>query len=185
MYILGINAYHADSSAALLKDGELIAAIEEERFTRVKHWAGFPALAIQFCLQQAGITLDQVDYIGIGRNPKAKLLKRLGFVLQHPRVGMNAVQSRLKNIRQVSSLEKEFIKLNPSMDEATLKKKIIQVEHHRAHLASAFFASPFEEAALLSIDGSGDFTTTMFGHGLGNQLDVLGSVDFPHSIVKK
>lgn len=182
MYIIGINAYHADASAAILHDGKLIAAIEEERFTRVKHWAGFPAQAIQFCLQEAGITLEDVAYIGIGRNPKAKLLKRLGFVLQHPRVGFNAVASRLKNMQQVTSLEKEFLQLSPGADEASLKKKIVQVEHHRAHLASAFFASPFEEAALLSIDGSGDFTTTMFGHGKGNAFDVLGSVDFPHSI---
>jgi len=181
-WLLGLNAYHADSSAALLRDGVLIAAIEEERFTRIKHWAGFPVQAIQFCLKEAGITLEQVDYIAIGRNPKAKMLKRIGFVLQHPKVGLDAVSSRLKNMQQVSSLEKEFSKWFPSIDESTLKSKIVQVEHHRAHLASAFFASPFEEAALLSIDGSGDFTTTMYGRGRGNQFEVMGSIDFPHSI---
>ena len=182
MFILGINAYHADSSAAILKDGELIAAIEEERFTRIKHWAGFPEQAIKFCLQQAGIGLDQVDYIGIGRNPKAKLLNRLQFAISHPKVGVNAISSRLKNNQQVSSLENEFSKIYPSIDKNSLKRKIIHVEHHRAHLASAFFASPFEDAALLSIDGSGDFTTCMFGRGHGNEIQPYDSIDFPHSI---
>ncbi|HJW30664.1 MAG TPA: carbamoyltransferase N-terminal domain-containing protein, partial [Saprospiraceae bacterium] len=183
MHILGLNAYHADSSAAILRDGELIAAIEEERFTRIKHWAGFPANAVQFCLQEAGITLDQVDYIGIGRDPRAKLFRKIKFTLQHPGIGINAITSRLQNAQQVSSLEHEFAKLNGITSTADqVKKKIYQVEHHRAHLASAFFASPFEEAALLSIDGSGDFTTTMLGHGKGNQIDILDSIDFPHSI---
>ena len=182
MYILGINAYHADSSAAILRNGELIAAIEEERFTRTKHWAGFPKLAIEFCLKEAGISLEELDYIGIGRNPRAKLLNKIGFVLTHPQVGMNAIKTRLKNARAVSSLENEFVNLNGNIPAEIIQKKIIQVEHHRAHLASAFFASPFEEAALLSIDGSGDFTTTMFGHGKKNTIDVLDSIDFPHSI---
>lgn len=182
MYILGINAYHADSSAAILKNGELIAAIEEERFTRVKHWAGFPQKAIQFCLETAGIELKDVDYIGIGRDPKAKLARKIGFVLGHPQIGWEAIQSRLKNRKEINSLEKEFATLAKGLDQSEIRKKIIHVEHHRAHLASAFFASPFKEAALLSIDGSGDFTTTMLGYGNDNHIEVQDSVDFPHSI---
>jgi carbamoyltransferase len=181
MYILGLNAYHADSSAAIFKDGKMIAATEEERFRRQKHWAGFPSLAVQFCLKEAGISLSQVDHIAIGRDPSAKLNKKLLFLLKNPGGGWNAVLDRLKNARKVASLEEEFFQLDNTVDKAVIKSKIHQVEHHRSHLASAFFASPFEESALLSIDGSGDFTTTMTGTGKGNQIEVLDSVDFPHS----
>jgi len=182
MYILGINAYHADSSAAIFKDGKMIAATEEERFRRVKHWAGFPSMAVEFCLREAGINLKEVDEIAIGRDPKAKLDKKLLFLLKNPGGGWNAVLDRIKNARKVSSLEEEFNKIDPSVSKKEIKEKIRQVEHHRSHLASAFFASPFEEAALVSIDGSGDFTTTMIGIGRGNKIEVLDSVDFPHSV---
>lgn len=181
MYLLGLNAYHADSSAAIFKDGVMIAATEEERFRRVKHWAGFPSMAVQFCLREAGITLAEVDHIAIGRDPMAKLQKKMMFLLKNPGGGWNAVLDRVKNARKVSSLEDELAALDINIYKSDLKKKIHQVEHHRAHLASAFFASPFEEAALLSIDGSGDFSTTMIGIGRGNQIEVLDSVDFPHS----
>jgi len=182
MFILGINAYHADSSAAIFKDGQMIAATEEERFRRVKHWAGFPSMAVEFCLREAGISLSQLDHIAIGRDPKAKMDKKLMFLLKNPGGGWSAVLDRVKNSRKVSSLEEEFIKIDPSVSKQDIKQKIHQVEHHRSHLASAFFASPFEEAALLSIDGSGDFSTTMIGIGRGNQIEVLDSVDFPHSV---
>lgn len=182
MYILGLNAYHADSSAAIFKDGKMIAATEEERFRRQKHWAGFPSMAVQFCLKEAGISLSQVDHIAIGRDPSAKMNKKLLFLLKNPGGGWNAVLDRLKNARKVASLEEEFYQLDKTVDKAVIKSKIHQVEHHRSHLASAFFASPFEESALLSIDGSGDFSTTMTGIGKGNQIEVLDSVDFPHSV---
>lgn len=182
MYILGINAYHADSSAAIFKDGIMIAATEEERFRRVKHWAGFPSMAVEFCLREAGITLNQVDHIAIGRDPYAKMQKKLLYLLKNPGGGFNAVLDRLKNARKVSSLEEEFYQLDKTIDKNAIKNKIHQVEHHRSHMASAFFASPFEESAILSIDGSGDFTTTMIGTGKGNQISVIDSVDFPHSV---
>ncbi|HWK05452.1 MAG TPA: carbamoyltransferase C-terminal domain-containing protein [Puia sp.] len=182
MYILGLNAYHADSSAAIFKDGKMIAATEEERFRRVKHWAGFPSMAVEFCLREAGITLAQLDHIAIGRDPYAKLGKKLLFLAKNPGGGWRAVKDRLQNAKKVSSLEQEFAAIDGSVDSKVLKGKIHQVEHHRSHLASAFFASPFEEAALLSIDGSGDFTTTMIGTGRGNKIEVLDSVDFPHSV---
>lgn len=181
MYILGINAYHADSSAAIFKDGVMIAATEEERFRRIKHWAGFPSMAIQFCLREAGISLKEVDHICIGRDPMAKLQKKLLFLLKNPGGGWNAVLDRVKNARKVSSLEDELAALDITIYKNEIKSKIQQVEHHRSHLGSAFFASPFEEAALLSIDGSGDFSTTMIGVGKGNQIEVLDSIDFPHS----
>jgi len=159
----------------------MIAATEEERFRRVKHWAGFPSQAIEFCLREAGITLAELDHIAIGRDPRAKLWKKLLFLAKNPGGGLGAVMDRLQNAKKVSSLEDEFAAIDAGIDKQALKAKIHQVEHHRSHLASAFFASPFEEAALLSIDGSGDFTTTMIGVGKGNKISVLDSVDFPHS----
>ncbi len=182
MYILGINAYHADSSAAIFRDGEMIAATEEERFRRIKHWAGFPSMAVEFCLREAGIPLSKVDHIAIGRDPYAKLGKKILFLAKNPVGSWRAVRDRLGNAKKVASLEQEFALLDPSVDAKTLKGRIHQVEHHRSHLASAMFASPFEEAALLSIDGSGDFTTTMTATGKGNKIKVLDSVDFPHSV---
>ena len=182
MKILGINAYHADASAAILIDGKLVAATEEERFTRTKHWAGFPVVSIAFCLKEAGITLADVDYIAIGRDPKAKLFKKLLFLLSSPIAAFRYAIQRFKNAKQVSSIEAILSTVDTSCDTATLKNKIIQVEHHRAHLASAFYPSPFEEAAVLSIDGAGDFTTTMLGRAKGSSLEVLESIDFPHSL---
>lgn len=180
MTILGINAYHADSSAAIFVDGKLIAATEEERFTRVKHWAGFPAKAIAFCLKEAGITLEELDHIAIGRDPKAKLKNKMAFLAKNPLANVGMVMDRIKNAKSVASLEDEFQKaFGVSAD--LIKPKIHQVEHHRSHLASAFFASPFEEAAILSIDGSGDFTTTMIARGKGSHIEVIDSVDFPVS----
>jgi carbamoyltransferase len=182
MLILGINAYHADSSAAIFRDGKLIAATEEERFRRVKHWAGFPSEAVAFCLREVNAQLNDVDFIAIGRNPKAKLFRKLVFAVKHPGIGIETIRDRLQNARQVASIESELAKFGNGISERSIKSKIKQVEHHRAHLASAFFASPFEEAALLSVDGSGDFSTTMRGLGSGNSIEVIDSVDFPHSL---
>jgi carbamoyltransferase len=174
MIILGINSYHADSSAAIFKDGVIIAATEEERFRRIKHWAGFPSEAIAFCLREAGITLDEVNYISIGRDPKAKIWNKAKYVLKGLTKKNTLIFDRLKNSEKVAKLEEEFAE-HFGVDSKIIKEKIINVEHHRAHLASAFFASPFDEAAILSIDGSGDFTTTMLAVGRGNQIEVLDS----------
>lgn len=181
MIILGINAYHADSSAAIFRDGVMIAATEEERFRRIKHWAGFPSMAIEFCLREAGVTLEQVDHIAIGRDPKAKFLKKLVFFAQHPFHSLKFIADRFSNQKKVASIEAELSALS-GIDAASIKHKIHQIEHHRSHLGSAFFASPFEEAAVLSIDGSGDFSTTMMGIGRGTNIEVIDSIDFPHSI---
>ena len=181
MIILGINAYHADSSAAIFVNGKLIAAIEEERFKRVKHWAGFPQLAIEFCLKEAGISYKEVDHFAIGRDPKAKFFKKLLYLAANPKGSFSVIKDRLRNSRKVSSLDKELANIS-GLSPEVFKGKIEHVEHHRSHLASAFFASSFDEAALLSIDGSGDFTTTMIGIGKGNSIKILDSVDFPHSI---
>ncbi|MEO6357910.1 MAG: carbamoyltransferase N-terminal domain-containing protein, partial [Ferruginibacter sp.] len=162
MIIIGINAYHADASAAIFVNGQLIAAIEEERFTRIKHWAGFPALSIQFCLQEAGIGFEQVDFFAIGRDPKAKLFKKLFYLASSPSGSVGVIKDRLANSKKVASIETELAIIS-GLPATFFTGKIRQVEHHRSHIASAFFASPFDEAACCSIDGSGDFTTTMIG----------------------
>ena len=159
----------------------MIAAIEEERFTRIKHWAGFPVLAIEFCLQQAGIGLDKVDYFAIGRDSKAKLFNKLGYLVKNPFSCAGLITERFQNGRKISSIEKELSDMS-SLNESFFKGKVIQVEHHRSHIASAFFASPFDKAACLSVDGSGDFSTTMLGTGNGNEITILDSLDYPHSL---
>lgn len=179
MIILGINAYHADSSAAIFVDGKLIAATEEERFRRIKHWAGFPSMAIAFCLKEAGATIDQVDYITTGRDPSAKFASRLLYFLKDPFSSLSATKKRLAYHTNILSLEEQFAR-HFAADPNKIRPKIRHIEHHRSHMACAFYASPFEEAAVLSIDGSGDFTTTMIGVGNG-KLEVLDSINFPAS----
>ncbi|MDQ8004893.1 MAG: carbamoyltransferase C-terminal domain-containing protein [Pedobacter sp.] len=180
MYILGINAYHGDSSACIYKDGQLIAASEEERFRRIKHWAGFPTEAINFCLKEAGISIKDVDHIAISRDPKANLGKKAMTALKN-RLKLSNILDRVKNLKKAASIEDEFLQ-HFNLQAGELKAKIHNVEHHRSHLASAFFASPFEKSALLSIDGFGDFTSTMTGIGKGNKIEVMETVSYPHSI---
>jgi carbamoyltransferase len=180
MYILGLNAYHGDSSACIYKDSELIAATEEERFRRIKHWAGLPTEAIKFCLRDAGITLSEVDYITVSRDPKAKMGKKALHVLKG-NVSFGALTSRVKNSFNINSI-KEDIANALGFEGKDLKAEVKFMEHHRSHMASAFHISPFEECAILSIDGMGDFTSTMRGTGTGNKIDVMDSVSYPHSI---
>lgn len=180
MYILGINAYHGDSSACILKNGEVIAASEEERFRRIKHWAGFPSEAIKFCLNEAGISIEEVDYITISRNPSANLHKKILHTIKN-KVSLKAMKDRLANSKKVSSVKGELSNIF-GIREENIKAEVRNVEHHRSHLASAFFASPFEESAILSIDGFGDFTSTMIAVGRDNQIEVLDAVIYPHSV---
>lgn len=181
-YILGINAYHADASAALLHNGVLVAAIEEERFRRIKHWAGFPSEAVRFCLQEAGITASQITQVAVGRDPKAKWAQKAMFAMQNPGAMAFAVRGRLSNAAAAVSVEEEMGTFAGGANSEDFKDKIVYVEHHRCHLASAFYASPFTESALLSIDGSGDFSTTMMGVGRNGTVEVMQSIDFPHSL---
>ncbi|MBK11987.1 MAG: carbamoyltransferase [Crocinitomicaceae bacterium] len=182
MIVLGLNAYHADSSAAIFVNGELVVATEEERFRRVKHWAGFPSEAIKFCLNEAGCTLSDVTAITIGRDPSAKRDRKARFVIKHPRAAWSMWSQRSANKDDIDKLHERFDEVEPGVDVQMVKAKIQFIEHHRSHLASAFFSSPFEEAAVLSIDGSGDFTTTMMARGKGSDIEVLDSLDFPASV---
>lgn len=176
MYIIGINAYHADSSSALLKNGEVIYATEEERFERIKHWAGLPLKSIKYCLDAEGISIQDIDSICIGRDPKAKLFNKLAYLAKRPKSAIGMFQQRFSNRNDLGNIENEISSYFGHCPQ------IKYIEHHRAHLASAFFSSPFEESAVVSIDGSGDFSTIMIGKGKGNQIEVLESQDFPVSI---
>ena len=180
MYILGLNVYHGDSSACLYKDGKLICAFEEERFTRKKHWAGFPVLAIKECLKEAGISIKEVDYITASRNPRENFAKKMWHAVRH-QVSFEGIKQRLNNSSKAGSLENEFAK-HFDLPTAFFIKRIHNIEHHRSHLASAFFASPFQESAILSIDAFGDFCSTMLATGKDNQITVIDKVLFPHSI---
>ena len=142
MYILGLNAYHGDSAACLLKDGKIINAIEEDRIRRLKHWAGFPSEAIKFCLKDAGITISDVDYITIGRNPSAHLGKKIVSSLKKL-ANFQFIKDRVSNIKKVTSLKSE-IAAGLGVSESDIRAEIKHIEHHRSHLASAFFVSPFE-----------------------------------------
>ena len=176
MYILGINAYHGDVSAALLRDGVLVAAVEEERFRRIKHWAGFPTMAIRSVLAEAGIRGSDVAHVAVSRAPRAHLLRKAMFALRY-RPDFKLVRDRLKNAGKVRDLHAP---LAEALDGAT--PALHFVEHHPAHLASSFFVSPFDDAACCAIDGFGDFVSTSFAVGKGNRIDVLDHVFFPHSL---
>lgn len=179
MYILGLNAFHGDSSACILKDGKVIVALEEERIRRIKHWAGFPIEAIKYCLMDAGISIKEVDYITISRDPKANVMKKIKHTIKN-KVSFGAILDRYTNSKKVKSV-KGLLAEAFGINENEIKAEIHNIEHHRSHLGSSFFASPFEKAALLSIDGFGDFSSTMIGVGNGNQIEVLDAVHFPHS----
>ena len=178
MNILGINAFHGDSSAVLLKDGAFHAGLEEERLNRIKHWAGFPIGAIRTVLAIGGVGFDDIGHVAISRDPKAHLLEKAVFAFKH-RPGMDVIRDRLRNHRQVGGV-KEL--LAPFGDPRLFRGKVHNVEHHRAHLASAFYCSPFEQAACLTVDGFGDFLSSMSALGTGTRLDVLDDVMFPHSL---
>jgi carbamoyltransferase len=176
MNILGLNAFHGDASAALFSNGQLAAAVEEERFNRIKHWAGFPALAAKMCLH--GVDPSDLSHVAISRNPQAHFWRKLLRVAARPS-DWKHLASRAQNSIKVARLAAELSASGVARPDHV---SIHHVEHHRAHLASAFFASPFDEAAIVSIDGFGDFSSLMWGVGRGNHFDVRGCVRFPHSL---
>ena len=158
-------------------DGKLIAAAEEERFRRIKHWAGLPTSAINYVLEEAKLRLEEVDHIAINRKPGVNNLRRLGFVLTHwphPKL----IAQKIKNIRSAASV-KETLQANYRIE---IKAEVHHVEHHLAHLASAYLVSGFNEAACISIDGFGDFASTAFGIGKGSEVKIDNRVYFPHSL---
>ena len=180
MNILGINAYHGDASACLIQNGQLIAAVEEERFLRIKHWAGFPSQSIKYCLKVGGIKASDLEHIAISFNPKANFNKKIQFTLQnHP--SLKSLVNRFNKQRKSTSI-KENIAQACRCDIADIIAKIHHVEHHTAHLSSAFFVSPFSEAAILSNDGMGDFVSTLAAAGRDNKLSYFSRTYYPHSL---
>jgi carbamoyltransferase len=178
MLILGVNAYHGDSSACLLGDGLPLGMAEEERFRRVKHWAGCPSQAVAAVLDDAGADLSDVDRIAVNRDPDANLGRKALHVLKaRPRPGL--VLDRLRNRRSVQSVA-DCIARDLAFGGTPPRTQL--VEHHRAHLASTYLVSPFEEAAVVSVDGFGDFASAAWGVGRGTEITIRRRVYFPHSL---
>lgn len=180
MIILGLNAYHGDSSAVLLFDGKIVAAAEEERFLRLKHWAGFPEQAIRYCLSEAGLKITEVDVIAVNRDPSANVLRKVLFSIAR-RPGYAFIRDRLKNAAKIGDLRKDFEAAFPT-EMGSYKGQIRNVQHHAAHLASAYHLSGYDEAAVCSVDGFGDFVSTMTASGAGSTIKPLQQVYFPHSL---
>ena len=177
-YILGLNAYHADAAACLVKDGELVAAVEEERFRRIKHWGGFPSESIRYCLAEAGISLGDVEHVAVNSDNRANRWRKLAFALTSG-VSPSYILSRLRNRGERADIAGNFARHLPDQE---FRGTAHAVEHHLCHLASAFLVSPYDKAVAVSVDGFGDFSSAAWGLGNGNELAVDGRVYFPHSL---
>jgi carbamoyltransferase len=178
MVIIGLNAFHGDSSAALVRDGVLIAAAEEERFRRLKHWAGFPSHAIRYCLQEAGLALEDVEHVALNQDSRAHLLRKfMYFATALP--DFKLVLERLRTRRHRENIAERLAREFPGR---RFSGQVHHVEHHLSHLSSAFHVSPFERAVVVSVDGFGDFSSAAWGIGGGSRIDVEGRVFFPHSL---
>jgi len=178
MIIVGINAFHGDSAAAILRDGALVAAAEEERFRRIKHWAGFPTQAIAYCLREANVTLADVEHVAVNQDNRANFLRKLVY-MGSQRPDFELIVNRLRNRQARQSVEEMLLAGLPGY---RFGGKVHRIEHHLAHLSSAFHVSPFEESVVVSVDGFGDFCSAAWGVGKGKIISVDGRVYFPHSL---
>jgi len=180
MLILGLNMFHADASAALLQDGEVVFAVAEERLNRIKHYAGFPTLAIKACLDFAGASIKDVDHVAIGQDSDANLCKKVQYALANPAKVLNLIRLRQRKqpMRDLRPLIAAALDIDPEM----LRFQEHHLEHHIAHIASAYYCSPWDKAAGFSYDGSGDFVSTMMARCEGNQIEVLDRVFLPDSL---
>jgi len=180
MLILGLNMFHADASAAIVIDGEVKFAIAEERLNRHKHFGGFPALAVKACLDAVGAKITDVDHVGVGQDSDANLRKKVQYALANPAKILNFIRLRQRKeaMRDVRALLSKALEV----DSAKLRFQEHHLEHHIAHIASAYYCSPWEKAAGFSYDGSGDFVSTMMARCEGNEIEVLDRVFLPHSL---
>ena len=177
MYILGISAFYHDSAACLIKNGEIIAAAQEERFTRKKHDQSFPLNAIKYCFEEAGIVSNNISYVAFYDKPFLKFERLLETYLQYAPFG---IRSFLK-AAPLWIKKKLWIK-DIIANEIDYEGKILFPEHHQSHASSAFFPSPFNEAAFLTIDGVGEWSTVSYGYGKDNSIKILADIKFPHSL---
>ncbi len=177
MYILGISAFYHDSAACIVKNGEIIAAAQEERFTRKKHDHNFPQKAIEYCLKEAGITANQLDLVAFYDKPFLKFERLLETYLTYAPIGFQSFIKAIPLWIKEKLWMKEMIK-----DKLGYEGKVIFPEHHESHAASAFYPSPFQKAAIITMDGVGEWTTTSFGFGDGNDIQLLADIKFPHSL---
>ena len=177
MLILGLNMFHADASAAIVQDGEVVFAIAEERLNRIKHYAGFPALAVKACLDAVGAKITDVDHVAVGQDSDANLAKKVQYALANPAKILNFIRLRQRKeaMRDVRSLLAKALDVDPSAP----RFQEHHLEHHIAHIASAYYCSPWEKAAGFSYDGSGDFVSTMMARCEGNEIEVLDRVFLP------
>ena len=180
MLILGLNMFHADASAAIIDDGKVLFAIAEERLNRKKHFAGFPALAVKACLEAAGARISDLDHVAVGQDSDAHLAKKVQYAVANPTRILNFIKMRQRKeaMRDVRSL----LATSLEADASCLKFQEHHVEHHLAHIASAYYCSPWDRAAGFSYDGSGDFVSTMMARCEGNSIEVLERVFLPHSL---
>jgi len=180
MLILGLNMFHADASAAIVQDGKVLFAIAEERLNRVKHYAGFPALAIQACLNAAGATISDIDHVAIGQDSDANLAEKVRYAIANPAKLLNFIRlrQRKQEMQDLRGLIAKTLDCGPQQ----LRFKEHRLEHHIAHIASAYYCSPWEQAAGFSYDGSGDFVSTMMARCEGNEIAVFDRVFLPHSL---
>jgi len=180
MDILGICAYHGDCSATLIRDGVIVAAVEEERFRRIKHWAGFPEKAIMYCMAEGGLKIADLDAIAVGRDKRANMKERVKFLLRH-RQSVKKLVGRYKNRKSLGGIPDRLASAF-NVPVSMVKERMQNVEHHLAHMASSFMVSPFDEAAVVTLDGFGDFVSSMHGYGRGNRIEIQGKILYPHSI---
>jgi carbamoyltransferase len=180
MLILGLNMFHADSSAALVQDGEVVFAIAEERLNRIKHYAGFPSLAIRACLDFAGVKITDIDHVAIGQDSDANLSEKLQYAVANPARILNFI--RLRQRKQPMRNARSLLAMALDVAPKSLRFEEHHLEHHIAHIASAYYCSPFDKAAGFSYDGSGDFVSTMMARCEGNHIQVLDRVFLPDSL---
>src|SRR5215470_4426325 len=180
MLILGLNMFHADASAAIVQDGKVLFAIAEERLNRVKHYAGFPALAVKACLDAVGAKITDIDHVAVGQDSDANLAKKVQYALANPAKILNFI--RLRKRKQTMRDVRILLANALDVDTQQLRFQEHHLEHHIAHIASAYYCSPWESAAGFSYDGSGDFVSTMMARCEGGDVNVLDRVFLPHSL---
>ncbi len=184
MRILGVSAFYHDSAAALVVDGQIIAAAQEERFTRKKHDAGFPHKAVGYCLDEAGLTLADIDHVAFYDKPFLKFERLLETYLAFAPRGFRSFRTAMPVWMKEKLFQKRLLcqELEKVQEVKGLEQKLLFTEHHQSHAGSAFYPSPFEEAAVLTIDGVGEWATTSLGVGKGHDLTMLKEIHFPHSL---